>query len=402
MKRILFVFGGSPDDASNRYRCRHLCESLAAAGWSPEWASTDQGAVRVFHDLVVIHRLPWGSARPWVEAARAVGAGVVFSADDLVFDEEFACHKGILHPGDPLQRRAAQRSVAGLRQTIARSDAVLVSTEYLAREAAVLGKPTLVVRNELGAEILEASETAYQARLRRQNSRVDDRALLGYFSGSATHDCDLAEISGALAEALGRFSSARLLVVGDVGLPAPLRSFESAGRVQRHPFVPWRELPGLLATVDLSLAPLDLTRPFCHAKSEVKWLEAAAVGVPTVGSAAAGLVETLSETSGAMLCGSDAALLDALTVLLAAPERRLRLGDAARGALAIRRDQRNDQVSATLAPFARSANGSVVVRLPLRARLWRGIWREEERAFRRWHYLRRHFLEASDRQRHGL
>lgn len=402
MTRVLFVFGGSPDDASNRYRCRHLCEALATAGWSPEWASADQAAVVVSHDLVVVHRLPWGAATPWIDAARKIGAGVVFSADDLVFDEEFACHKGILHPGDPLQRRAARRSVEGMAEAIQRSDAVLVSTEFLAREAATLGKPTVVVRNLPGVELLARSEAAFRARLRRQASRIDDRILLGYFSGSATHDADLADMAGALSEALVRFPNARLLVAGEARLPENLRGFEERGMVQRHPFVAWADLPALLATVDVNLAPLDLTRPFCHAKSEVKWLEAAAVGVPTVASAAAGLTESLSEADGCALCPTDEALAEALVGLLSSTERRAQLGTLARESLARRGATYPESASAALAPFARAASGSVTVRASFESRLWRRVWRAEETLFRRGHYLRRHFAEASHRQRHGL
>lgn len=399
--KVLFVFGGSPEDASNRYRCQHVCEALATARHTPQWASSDQSAVRVEHDLVVIHRLPGGAAQRWIAAARKVGAGVVFSADDLIFDEEFAIHKGILHTADPLQRQSAARSVAGMRETMAQADAVLVSTEYLAREAAVLGKPALVVRNCPGEEIRRVSEKALAARQRRMASRTDDRVLLGYLSGSATHDADLADAAGPLGEALARHSNARLLIVGEVGLPESLRPFAEAGRIQRHPFIDWRALPELLATIDINLAPLDLTRPFCHAKSEVKWLEAAAVGVPTIASSAAGLSETLSGADGCLLCGSDTQFLEALTELIAAPERRQRMGEAARAALATRVVALPGTVDTVLRPLARSASGSVVVGKPGSEKFWSRIWAAEATFFRRWHFLRRHFNEVNERHKNG-
>ncbi len=399
--KVLFVFGGSPDDASNRYRCQHLCEALGAGGHAPQWASADQSAVRVEHDLVVVHRLPWGAARRWVEAGRKLGAGVVFSADDLVFTGEFAIHKGILHHRDPLQRKSATRSVQGMQETIQNCDGVLVSTEFLGKEAQNFGKSVPIVHNFPSQEILTRSEQALAARQRRMAQRTDDRVLLGYLSGSATHDADLADAAGPLSDALGRHSNARLLVVGEVALPGPLQKFESEGRVQRHPFVDWRELPAILSTLDINLCPLDLTRPFCHAKSHVKWLEAAAVGVPTIASASAGLTETLSETDGCLLYNTDAQLLDALTVLIAAPERRVRLGELARASLLRRIADAPTRTAEALAPFARAASGSLVVRKPLSEKLWQKIWAAEATSFRRGHYLRRHFREVSDRHRTG-
>ncbi len=399
--KVLFVFGGNPDDASNRYRCQHLCEALGAGGHAPQWASADQSAVRVEHDLVVVHRLPWGAARRWVEAARKVGAGVVFSADDLIFTDEFAIHKGILHHKDPLQHRSATRSAEGMREAIQNTDGVIVSTEFLSKEAQFPGKVTHTIHNFPGQEILARSEQALVSRQRRMAQRTDDRVLLGYLSGSATHDADLADAAGPLALALERHTNARLLVVGEVALPHPLQKFEAEGRVQRHPFVHWQALPAILGTLDINLCPLDLTRPFCHAKSHVKWLEAAAVGVPTVASAAAGLAETLTETDGCLLCGTDAQLLDALTVLIAAPERRVRLGELARASLLRRVAEAPARTAEALAPFTKSASNSVIVRKPLSEKLWARVWAAEATAFRRGHYLRRHFREVSERHRSG-
>ena len=41
----------------------------------------------------------------------------------------------------------------------------------------------------------------------------------------------------------------------------------------------WRELPWIIAQTDINLAPLEMDNPFCQAKSEIKFVEAALVGV---------------------------------------------------------------------------------------------------------------------------
>lgn len=50
-----------------------------------------------------------------------------------------------------------------------------------------------------------------------------------------------------------------------------------------HDFVDWTLLPSLVSDMDINLAPLVDT-VFNRAKSEIKWLEAALVGVATVAS----------------------------------------------------------------------------------------------------------------------
>ena len=48
-------------------------------------------------------------------------------------------------------------------------------------------------------------------------------------------------------------------------------------------YVDWKELPKLISQMDINLAPL-VDNVFNQAKSEIKWLEAALVKVPTLAS----------------------------------------------------------------------------------------------------------------------
>lgn len=396
--RVLFVYPSQPDDATNRYRCVHLCEVLSAAGHTAEHVSAGQDGVRVAHDIVVLHRLPWGGpGSAFAAAARKIGATVVYSADDLIFDLEHARHTGILFPDDPLRYRHSKREAEANLATLQNTDHALFSTEFLATLAPPPVGAGAVVRNFLGTELLMLS---HAARLRREafaRVRRDDRVTLGYLSGSPTHDADLADIAEPLAVALERFSNARLLVVGTVALPGPLRRFEESGRVRRHPYVPWRELPGLIAQVDINLAPLDLTRPFNHAKSEIKFLEAAAVGVPTLAARSAALLET----DGALLCGTDSEWGEALASWLSAPETRHAAAEAAIAALD--KHQAGIDVAGVFAAWmpAKAVTATASVTRPRKSKLVGKIFQSEQKFLRRWHYLRRHWRLANEQERHG-
>jgi glycosyltransferase involved in cell wall biosynthesis len=195
---------------------------------------------------------------------------------------------------------------------------------------------------------------------------------LAYLSGSATHDIDLGTIAAPLAAVLARFDQARLLLVGPVTLPPALRPFAESGQILRHCFVPWQDLPGLLTycRVDINLAPLDTNRPFMHAKSEVKFLEAAAVGIPTIASPAAGFAEGVRSGTDCLLASSPGVWERLLTDLIEDPARRTQIGAAARESVHARGTSASNTENvrsvfeklANLAPASTSTTGAPSVR----------------------------------------
>jgi hypothetical protein len=121
--RVLFVASEPAEAATYRYRNQHLADALNRAGHHAEVVYVGQPRVRVAVDIVVLHRIsavPEGIA--FARAARACGAVLVYSTDDLVFNEE-----AFPEQGEPWERiRAfAPRHAAMLRE----ADAVLVSPD---------------------------------------------------------------------------------------------------------------------------------------------------------------------------------------------------------------------------------------------------------------------------------
>lgn len=406
--RVLFVAPLSTETATARYRCGHLAEALRAAGHEADVVSADAASITVRHDVVVLHRLVWGGAGARLHAAaRAAGAAVLYGVDDLIFEPEYAFHVGLLHPDDPIRYHYHRGEVEGNRATLAQADGVLVSTEFLAdRVRASAGKdvPIWVVRNFLGGALGDLSEAALREAAALRKVRRDDRVTLGYLSGSPTHDADLADIAAPLAAVLRRHAGARLLVVGAVALPGLLAPFAAEGRVRRHPHMPWRDLPRLLAGVDVNLAPLDPARPFVHAKSEVKWLEAGAAGVPTIAGWAAGFAEGVRDGEDCLLARTAAEWGEALERLVTDADAREQLASAARAAVTSRatvvaQAQHVAEVfdrAARLRPESGVAARAVVVRRPGRERVGGWFKKREADVFRAALRLTRHWRLLRD------
>ena len=108
--------------------------------------------------------------------------------------------------------------------------------------------------------------------------------------------------AGPRPRARGPSVDVRLRLGGHLGAHPALAPWQA--RIQRVPFVPWHELFAVLAGVDVQLAPLRLDDAFSDAKSEVKYLEAGALGVPTVASPTAAFRRVIVEGRNGLLAAS--------------------------------------------------------------------------------------------------
>ncbi len=291
------------DGATQRYRCFHHEEQLRVRGipvrvvmqWHPDLLAAGLGC-----GLVVLHRV---AMDPAVEAlivqTHDSGGVVLFDIDDLVFDPEATgWHRGVAHL-PPEEQVRYHDGVRRYRETLLASDGALVPTDFLAERVRALGKPVWLSPNCLDLELVRLSERAIAACARPD----PDRVVLGYASGSRTHDEDFAEAAGpALRRLMSRHPEVVLRTVGPLELGpewAPL-----SDRIESLAEVDWRELPGVLATFDISLAPLEIANPFCQAKSELKWLEASVCRVATVATATRAFAAAIEEGVTGLLAGS--------------------------------------------------------------------------------------------------
>jgi len=330
MPRAL-IASGCPIATTTLYRCIHLQEQLAANGIDADvrqWADPQQidAAAAEGCDLIVLYRLPMTAAlRLLIDQSRSRGAPVIFDTDDLVFEPHMTgWHRGVerLSPTEQeLYADGVQRYLAALEA----SDYVTVATPFLAGLVQRRGKPVFVHRNALGREMSALADALYAQRGDRSPS---DRVVIGYGSGTPTHDYDFAEAAPALAEILARHPAVELWLAGPLELPPLLNAF--AQRIRRHPLMDWQGWFRLAARFDINLAPLEAGNLFCRAKSEIKFVEAGALGIPTVASPADAFVDAIRPGENGLLASGPQAWYDALQELVQDRARRIALGEEAR------------------------------------------------------------------------
>lgn len=318
--------------AATRYRIHHHAEQARAAGCATEVLPLATAAGKLADlrrlcaldgvDLLYLHRLRLTTyTLPLLLAARARRIPVVFDSDDLVWDAAERQYNQLDTHYDAGTVQALLAETRRTRLLMRLADAFVFATPYLAALAQQqFRQPAHVHLNALGDELCALSATA-------QPRALDGQVLIGYFSGTAhVHNDDLARVAKALATTLDRFARCQIVLYGGVALPAELACFGE--RVTRRDMVRWQELPAQIARVDINIAPL-VDNPQRRAKSAVKYLEAAAVGVPTLASTLDPYAIIHDGVTG-MLADDTHGWAQRLALLVTNRDLRLRLAAAAR------------------------------------------------------------------------
>lgn len=294
---ILFVASGVGDSA--RYRCHHIAEMLRLCGFKASVTTQDNPFLSRYAEkfsVFVFHRTRWTSrVEEFVDALKRRGKTVLFDTDDLVFDEALFKKTAAYQAMNALEKKQYERGIGIEFLEDPSVAAISTSTTFLAEKLRTSGKPVFVVPNRLNEEDVRAAERIFQLPIRQlaDNYPLPTTLTIGYFSGSTGHDRDFATVAPVLVELLKAHSNVRLFIAGPLSLPEALTNFEE--RITRVSYAPREEHFRNLASVDINVAPLEIGDPFCEAKSELKFFEAGAVGVPTVASATGTFREAVTD-----------------------------------------------------------------------------------------------------------
>jgi glycosyltransferase involved in cell wall biosynthesis len=321
---ILIMSGVKGD--TRRYRTFHLYEQARLLGIDSQLSHTTD---RELHkkiersSVVFLHRAIYDHQITWLEREIHRKNGfLIQDIDDLLFEPEAYKYINSFDFSDPIRASLYQEEMHLYRRSLLLCDAVTSSTEYLADRARLLGKNVRIHRNAFSLEMLALSVKAYQKR-----QPADNRIVMGYASGTATHDQDLALIKPALISTLRRFPTVELWLVGPVNAGPDWGGVEH--RIRRIDLVPWRDLPGIISRFDVNLAPLRIDNPFSQSKSEIKYMEAALVRVPTVASPTDAFKIAIKSTATGILASNIAEWENALEKLITQPALRHHVGETA-------------------------------------------------------------------------
>ena len=298
-KDILFI-NGCTLPHPQRYRVDHQIEQLESYGISCDKVDYDKltlDKVKYFRGFV-FYRCPiLPVIEEFIKAAKENNKTCFYDIDDLVFDLEHTKMIKFLDTMSKEERDLYNDGVIRMGKTLDLCEYGIASTTRLQTEMGKHLKEVYVNRNVASEEMVKYSEIALN-----EVKKDSDKIVIGYLSGSITHNDDFKLIMPTVIKLLKKYDNVYLQIVGLLDLPDEMQ--EVKDKVLTSPFIDWKELPKLIRSIDINLAPLEDTI-FNEAKSENKWTEAALVKIPTVASNVGAFKDAIEDGKTGLLCNDE-------------------------------------------------------------------------------------------------
>ncbi|MGF7406310.1 rhamnan synthesis F family protein [Lactococcus lactis] len=316
-KHILIIDGVENQiPQCTRYRVINKAEQLRSFShevWTVN-ASDFQMGYAEYASQIIIYRTPYSEQfKQLIELAHKYNKPVFYDIDDLVYDTSYTDQLDYVKTLGKEEKEAYDSGVRSYGKLMELCDAFITSTTDLKNELLKLGKPVYLNRNLASEELISISEQAIAKTIKDKK-----KIKIGYFSGSITHNENFDLIRSAILKILKEFPQTELHLVGHLTIPDEMKNYKKQLIV--HDFLDWTLLPSLVAEMDINLAPL-VDNVFNRAKSEIKWLEAALVGVTTIASNLGSFAQMISEEETGILA-SDTEWYEKLKELIISSEKR--------------------------------------------------------------------------------
>ena len=323
VKDILFVNGCTllhPE----RYRVDHQMEQLEANGFSVDkvlYTEVKPEMLKFFRAIVIFRCPITPEVEKLIEDAHYFNKKVFFDVDDLVIDKKYTDTIEYVQKMSVAEKATYDDGVVRMGKTMELCDFCITTTPALARELEKYGKEVYVNKNVANEEMVKLSLRAMK------NVKKDtDVIRIGYLSGSITHNPDFELIKPALIKIMDEFSNVQLVLMGHLDLPKDLERF--GNRIVKQPFETWEKLPGIIAGLDINLAPIEKSI-FNEAKSENKWTEAALCKVVTVASDFGAFKEVIEDGKTGMLCENGEEWYEKLKLMIENEKKRNEIAENA-------------------------------------------------------------------------
>ena len=306
-----------------RYRVLNKAEQLRKHGFAVKVVNLSEFQLSIAQNAshIIIYRSPISpELLRLCHLAKDYEKPVFFDIDDLVFDTVYTDQLSYTQGLDPVEKGNYDAGVRNYGYMLENCDGAITSTNQLQEELKKYQSKVLLNRNLASDDLIAISSQHI-----KDYSQPSDIVKIGYFSGSISHNENFELIKPAIKQLLKKYSNVQLHIVGILDIPKDMKPF--GNQIVTHDYVDWDKLPALISEVDINLAPL-VDSIFNRAKSEIKWIEAALVKVPTVASKIGAFSDEVVDGETGLLATDDE-WFDKLESLVLSLELRQKLAESA-------------------------------------------------------------------------
>lgn len=324
---VLFISSGIVGD-SFRYRVQNVCEELELHGLKcssvvqeyPFLSScADKFDVFIFHKVAYIPQI-----QKFVEELKKKNKEIIFETDDLLFDVDLVKQQDFFKNSNEEMQKFHEKGVGAEFVDDPYVKTCTISTTFLAKKLREKGKQVFVVPNRLSKKDIEIASKILKA---NEANAANEAIKLGYFSGTHSHNKDFATITNALQKIMEKYANVELFLVGPLDTENELNKF--GDRIKKFPYAVREKHFENVASVDINISPLEIENPFCQARSELKFFEAAIVKVPTVAVATQTFCEAIEDGIDGFLANEDKEWFEKLEKLIIDADLRKKMGEKA-------------------------------------------------------------------------
>lgn len=222
-------------------------------------------------DIIIFQRVICYEINELLNCIREKNIPILYDIDDWRFNNDYKCD----------ERQELNLYWGNIYQKILNQvDMILTTTDYLKNGLwKAFHKKVYRVNNFMDTVQYELSVAL---RNQKRQVAIEHDFIIGYFGGKS-HYRDLEMIASDIAFFLMRHKDARLRVIGMSDIPSPLNREEFKNQIRISTYMDGYKLMEEYSKLDINLIPLVMD-DFSQARSEIKFFEAAAVGVVSIAS----------------------------------------------------------------------------------------------------------------------
>ena len=272
------------DNSTFRYRCYNFRQALKSSEKFEITYFLTSEIPEVLKNIdqvtiLVLQRTNWDlNVEKLIHIAKFKNIPLVFDMDDLLYKIEqvpfYMNHIGVEFTKKNI---GIYLNIAAFYEMVTmKCDFFIATTSFLKKQLETdFHKPTFVIPNFLNEEQIEESKKIV-AKRKKDNKKF----VIGYFSGSASHQNDFKIIENDLVLLLDKYENIDIKIVGFMELNDTLKKYLESGRITFQPLVPYQALQYEIGSVDVNVIPL-VPNDFNEAKSELKYFEAGILKIPS-------------------------------------------------------------------------------------------------------------------------